>query len=346
VNVTWNTDDDRRRRRPGRVFLCYSHLDLHWAQRVMTMLRPLVHSGELSVWFDADEVRTGDRWRSAALDAARRSDVGLLLVSPDFLDSDGIRDLELPTLTHGGARLAPVLLRDCLWTLVRPEWEDLQWLDRHPQEGSLSTVADNEGEVCRRITEMCHRLVDLARSAAADLPCDDASADPGPTASMRDLRPLCEARRHIEPAAAELAAQHADHSQRTNLEQAFAVMTRSRGDSEAYRAADTHFHMTLVQASRNPHFACFDEAVAHILDCRTKRGLMPAKPVTEDAHANVLRAVLRGDERGARRATQAITDEALTATFERRRSLSPWPLLPWARRDRRPRREDPRHPFA
>jgi DNA-binding FadR family transcriptional regulator len=162
---------------------------------------------------------------------------------------------------------------------------------------------------------------------------------------MRHLRPLCESRRWIEPAAAELAAQHADYSHRTNLQQSFAVMTRSRGDSEAYRA-DTHFHMTLLQACGNPNYARFDKVVAHILDCRTKCGLMPAKPVTEDEHAEVLRAVLYGDALGARLATLAITEEALTATFGRR-ALPRWPLLRRTRRGRRSRGGDPPgHPFA
>ena len=105
--------------------------------------------------------------------------------------------------------------------------------------------------------------------------------------------------------------------------------------------------MTLFQACGNPHFAHFDKAVAHILDCRTKRGLMPAKPVTEDAHAEVLRAVLDGDALGARVATQIITDEAMAATFERRQAPSLWPLLPRTRRGRRSRGGDPpEHPFA
>jgi DNA-binding FadR family transcriptional regulator len=149
----------------------------------------------------------------------------------------------------------------------------------------------------------------------------------------------------MEPAAAELAARHAGYSHCTNLSQTFATMVRSRGDSEAYRRADIHFHRTLFAACPDQCYASFDASVARILDCRTQQGLMPAKPVTGDAHAEVLRAVLVGDALGARRATQVITDEAFTAVFERRRMLSTWPL-PRMRRSRRGRGADPEDPFT
>lgn len=72
------------------VFVSYSHHDAVWAERFRKVLKPLIRSKRLRLWFDVD-LRVGDMWRPELMQAIRRSSVALLLVSTDFLDSDFTR---------------------------------------------------------------------------------------------------------------------------------------------------------------------------------------------------------------------------------------------------------------
>ncbi len=131
------------------------------------------------------------------------------------------------------------------------------------------------------------------------------------------LRSLSELRAGFEPVAAALAARRATPAHCGALTGAvmdMAVHARS-GDLEAYLAADVLFHRTLLQASGNEMFSALDTVVAEVLGGRTRHGLMPAtpEPGAVRLHADVAEAVQAGDSAGARRAMQAIIEEAAEA---------------------------------
>ena len=79
--------------------------------------------------------------------------------------------------------------------------------------------------------------------------------------------------------------------------------------------ADVLFHRTLLQASGNEMFGALDTVVAEVLAGRTHHGLMPAtpEPGAVRLHADVAEAVQARDAAGARRAMQAIIEEAAEA---------------------------------
>jgi DNA-binding FadR family transcriptional regulator len=137
------------------------------------------------------------------------------------------------------------------------------------------------------------------------------------TGREEQLRSLSELRAGFEPVAAGLAAQRATPAQCGTLTGAvmdMAVHGRS-GDLEAYLAADVLFHRTLLHASGNEMFGALDTVVAEVLAGRTRHGLMPAtpEPAAVRLHANVAEAVQARDADGARRAMQAIIEEAAGA---------------------------------
>ncbi|MBL0371750.1 FadR family transcriptional regulator [Rhizobium sp. KVB221] len=77
----------------------------------------------------------------------------------------------------------------------------------------------------------------------------------GPRILRSDLLDaILEARRTVEPAAAELAAQRATAEDIAGLERAWNSMRVSEGNSEAFTNADTLFHQLLLNASHNRVF--------------------------------------------------------------------------------------------
>lgn len=141
------------------VFVSYSHDDAEWMQAFQVMLRPVLADRGIRLWVDTD-IRTGERWDPAIVDAISRSAVALLLVSPRWMDSEFIRDHELPALLHHGLVLAPVLVGSCFWK-HRRQLAQVQWLHDPDRDGALNLVAEHPGERDRRIWQVSERLVAL-----------------------------------------------------------------------------------------------------------------------------------------------------------------------------------------
>ena len=131
------------------------------------------------------------------------------------------------------------------------------------------------------------------------------------------LLSLSELRRGFEPVAAALAAERATPEQCSTLASAASdmVVHGRTGDLEAYLAADTIFHRTLLAASCNEMLQAMADVVAEVLAGRTHHGLMPDKPNPKaiDLHDAVARAVRHGDPAAAETAMREIIDEAAAA---------------------------------
>jgi hypothetical protein len=80
----------------GSIFVAYSQGDSAWLERLKTHLRPLVRGGTLELWEDT-QLKPGTRWREEIEQALGRASVAVLLISADFLASDFIAGIELPS---------------------------------------------------------------------------------------------------------------------------------------------------------------------------------------------------------------------------------------------------------
>ncbi len=99
------------------VFISYSHADGKWLAMLRKQLKPLEHKG-LDVWSDRD-ITPGREWPVEIDSYLNRAKVAVLLVSVNFLNSDFIREQELPRLLRAAqlsqVTILPVLVSDCLW---------------------------------------------------------------------------------------------------------------------------------------------------------------------------------------------------------------------------------------
>jgi hypothetical protein len=143
------------------VFVSYSHEDTKWRRKFLVMLQPLVRNRGLDVWAD-EYIEVGDDWERDITGAVDRAALALLLVSPEFLASRFILDVELPALVKQGARLVCVLVRPSLWE-EEPALKHVQWAHDPERDGALSLSALRE----RTIVGICRRVRDLLPASAA-----------------------------------------------------------------------------------------------------------------------------------------------------------------------------------
>lgn len=101
-----------------RIFIAYSRQDLPQLQQLKANLIVLERQNLCSVFYDG-VIQAGEHWDKRLKDELHQADIFLLLISTDFLASEYIHEIELPTILkreqEGSAKVFPVILRHCLW---------------------------------------------------------------------------------------------------------------------------------------------------------------------------------------------------------------------------------------
>jgi hypothetical protein len=109
----------RLERRVPRAYLAFANEDRRMAQRLRKHLVPLLRSGAVSELWSDESVDGGEQWADDIQRAIARSDVFVLLLTPNALASNVIMDTELPAIfAHeraSGALVIPLILRPCMW---------------------------------------------------------------------------------------------------------------------------------------------------------------------------------------------------------------------------------------
>ena len=92
-------------RQANRIFVCYSHKDEEWKNRLRQMLAPFLRDGdfELQLWSDDVGIQSGDKWHEEIQNALKSAGVAVVLVSASFLESEYIMKHELPEIISAAA---------------------------------------------------------------------------------------------------------------------------------------------------------------------------------------------------------------------------------------------------
>lgn len=103
---------------PIKIFFCYAHEDEPLLNKLKTHLKPLQRQGIIDVWYDRD-ISAGTEWEREISEQLNSAQIILLLVSPDFMDSDYCYSVEMKRSMerHEGkdACVIPIILRPVYW---------------------------------------------------------------------------------------------------------------------------------------------------------------------------------------------------------------------------------------
>jgi TIR domain len=124
-----------------RVFISYSSADREWLDRLRIHLAVLERKELIDVWSDAN-IEVGATWKEEIEVALWRARIAVLMVSPAFLASHYVWQMEMPMIiahTKFGMEVLPLIVRPCAWRLE----SDLERLQARPSLGrALSGGSD------------------------------------------------------------------------------------------------------------------------------------------------------------------------------------------------------------
>lgn len=196
------------------LFFSYSHKDEALRDELQTHLTALQRQGILEMWHDR-RIGAGKEFNNEISQHLEKADIILLLISPDFIASDYINDVELKRAMerheNGEARVIPVILRPCSWKRLR-----FGKLLATPTDGvpvtKFPTLDDAFLEVTEAISE-----------AAEELGTVGDTATEAPAVSQREVTRARQspARQDIRSANLKTKKQFSDHEKDQFLDDAF-----------------------------------------------------------------------------------------------------------------------------
>jgi hypothetical protein len=101
-----------------QIFFCYAHEDELLLNKLKAHLKPLQRQGLIDMWHDRD-ISAGTEWENEIDRHLKVAQIILLLVSPDFMNSDYCYGKEMKQAIErhkrNEARVIPVILRPVYW---------------------------------------------------------------------------------------------------------------------------------------------------------------------------------------------------------------------------------------
>jgi hypothetical protein len=164
-----------------QLFYSYSHQDSELRDRLSTYLAPLRRKGKIVEWHDR-KIEPGTDWDTEISNRLDSANLVLLLLSPEFLASDYCFGVEveksLMRLKSGTLRVAPVLLRPCLWE--DSPFSELQLIPRDARAiSSASSPEEAWKEVALEISKMVSEPAPPIEPAASETLAGAPGALPG-----------------------------------------------------------------------------------------------------------------------------------------------------------------------
>ncbi len=165
------------------VFVSYAHEDHRWVDpndkhNLIPFLAASLRRLNVKFWLDK-ELAPGEKYKLFIRDQIDRSQVALLIVSQDFLNSEFIESDELPRITErehqGLMTIVPILVKPC-------EWSDFPVIEEHQMlPGSIPLIkfVENDAAWAEAQQDVLHGLkAQVMRIRAKSMPKQPDNAMP------------------------------------------------------------------------------------------------------------------------------------------------------------------------
>lgn len=140
-----------------KAFVSYSHVDEALKNSLLAHLRPLERLGQIDSWSDRS-IKAGDSIDDEIRTQLDSSDLILLLISVDFINSKYCYDVELARALerhrNKELRIVPIILRSCLWN-----HSPFGGLLALPKDGKAITSWSDQDEAMTNVVSSIHDLV-------------------------------------------------------------------------------------------------------------------------------------------------------------------------------------------
>jgi len=144
------------------VFVSYAHEDAEHYSHLDSHLNQLRIEGLIDTWIDR-EIQPGQDWNNEILQQLDTAQIVLFLVSKQFLDSEFVREQEIPRAVERAQRndctVIPIILEECdwqkqpfaVWQALPPTAEPVnKW---HPREVAYAQIARGIAIVAENLTK-------------------------------------------------------------------------------------------------------------------------------------------------------------------------------------------------
>lgn len=166
---------------PLKTFIIYARADAEYKRELLLHLKPLIVSKLLTVWHDGN-ILPGEDWERAIKTELKASELVIVLVSIESLNSDFIQTEELRTaleqLDAGQTRVVPVVVSPCAWKFD-PVLSKLQALPTYTNKGIFPvSLWSNRDHAWTTIVEEVGEMVQEVLDKRAEIQRQHAVADP------------------------------------------------------------------------------------------------------------------------------------------------------------------------
>lgn len=169
------------------VFFSYSHVDEALRDQLEKQLSMLRRQGIIEVWHDR-RIGAGEDFARAIDRHVETDDIILLLVSPDFLDSDYCYDKEMVRAMQrhevGTAVVIPVILRACDW-----HGAPFGRLNATPPDGRPVTQYPDRDQAFLEVAKAVRRAAERLSSRTASVAPVARDSTSHPNAIERNTKP-------------------------------------------------------------------------------------------------------------------------------------------------------------